>query len=78
MIITATGWTFDTVDRLTLWEVRVLTTHWKKHAPAHIVMWRLHRLVGQWLGAKEAPEKVQGVKPDLAQLEGLAEAFKQR
>lgn len=40
-LIGATGWTWDTIDRLTLPRVQVLFAHWLRHPP---MAWQLDRL----------------------------------
>jgi hypothetical protein len=37
-VATATGWTFDEIERLTLWELNDLMAYWKDCPPTHVLV----------------------------------------
>lgn len=59
-IATATGWTWDTIDNLSLPQVEELYAYWAKHPPTHI-------LVAAYMGIKPKGETRRPTEQDLSE-----------
>jgi hypothetical protein len=70
LIITATGWTWDTVDSLTLPQAEELTDYWAESPPVHILARAFMEYEGK--GSKKGPARNE---PDESELRALAAQF---
>lgn len=52
-MVTATGYTFDQAEALTLPRLITLLDYWEDHPPAHELLKGLHRMVAAFLGIEQ-------------------------